>query len=176
MRFLLLVLVSGVSACTQIEDVKPPKEVFVNKLQINGVEEDIVLAEMVKFDKLPANNNYKFQLLFHTGTTTAVYQPEWRYSGVGSYFNFTLWSEDSTIASGTYSIDRSVNKSFSITKATAELNVNWSTRESDFGSYLDGTVEVKNLGNSYEITINCRDYENNPVTAYYEGEFVEIEG
>lgn len=172
--FITALLLGG---CIITNEPDPPKNVIVNKLLINGVEGEITFGEMVAYDKLPANKYYKFDMLLHTGTTTAVYSPEWSYSGIGSYFSFTLWSEDSTIASGTYSIDGFVNNSFSITRASAELNVNWSTRESDFGSYLDGSVQIENLGNSsYEININCTDFEGKPVTAYYKGEFYYLKG
>lgn len=158
------------------EPEEPPKEV-INKLLINGVEDEIKFAEMVSYVKLPANKNYKFELVFHTGTTQAVYQPAWSYSGTGSYFRFTLWTKDSTIASGTYTVDRMVNNDFSISKATTELNVDWSTGESDFGSYLTGTVVITNNADGmYQININCTDYQGNPVTAYYKGEFYELEG
>ncbi len=159
---------------TKEPGVEPPKEI-INKLLINGVEDEIKFAEMVSYTKLPANKNYKFEMVFHTGSTEAVYQPTWYYTGKGSYFRFTLWSEDSTIASGMYNIDKKVNNDFSISKATTELNKDWSTGESDFGSYLNGTVDIENQGNEkYKIDINCIDYEGKPVTAFYEGEFYEL--
>lgn len=163
------------SSCVIIDEPESPMDDVVNKLLINGVVDEITFGELVAYDKLPANTNYKFDLVLHTGTTLAIYQPEWSYSGIGSYFSFTLWSEDSTIASGDYMIDGIVNHDFSITRAAAELNVDWSTRESDFGSYLDGSVHIENLGNqNYQININCTDYEGSPVTGYYEGPFVNV--
>ena len=167
--FLTSLLIIG---CDVGEVPDQPIDEVVNKLRINGVEDEITFGELVAYEKLPANTNYKFKLLLHTGTTSAVYQPEWLYSGVGSYFSFTLWSEDSTIASGSYLIDGFVNQNFSVSEATTELNVDWSTGESDFGSYLDGDILIENSGkDSYEITINCTDYEGKPVTAYYKGDF-----
>lgn len=177
MKHLFLIL-GGLflGSCIIIDEPEPPIDEVVNKLLINGLEGEITFGEMVAYDKLPANLTYKFDLLLHTGTTTATYSPEWAYSGVGSYFSFTLWSQDSTIATGTYIIDGNVNKNFSITRAAAELNVDWSTGESDFGSYLNGSVQIENFGNNdYEIHINCTDYEGNPVTAYYMGEFYYVD-
>ena len=172
--FLATLLFTG---CVIIEETESSIDGVVNKLQINGVQNEITFGEMVAYDKLPANTNFSFKLLLHTGTTSAVYQPEWSYTGIGSYFSFTLWSEDSTIASGSYIIDGFVQKSFSITRASAELNVDWSTGESDFGSYLDGNVQIVNMGDgTYEININCTDYEGNLVTAYYKGEFYYLKG
>ncbi len=169
--FFLLII----SACSFTSGgLEEPKK-YVNKLLINGVEDEIKFAELEQFLKLPANKNYNIELTFYTGTTTAVYQPTRSYSGVGSYFKFNLWSQDSSVASGTYKIDGFVNQDFSISKATAELNVDWRTDESDFGSFLDGAVEVENLGDgSYKIDMYCTDYEGNPVTAHYEGEFYKI--
>ncbi len=172
----LLFIALLLGACSVTTREEEPTIEIVNKLQINGIEGEIVLAEMDTYQKLPANKNYKFDITFYTGTTVAVYQPTRYYTGVGSYFNFTLWSQDSTIASGNYIIDGAVNKDFSITRAVAELNVDWSTGESEFGSYLNGTVQVVNAGNkSYKITVNCTDYEGNPVVVFYEGEFVVLE-
>jgi hypothetical protein len=180
MKVVQLIFFSGflmLSSCGTVDNQIPQNQPIVNKLILNGVEDEIVLTEMVTFDKLPANNNYKFQLLLHTGTTTAVYEPEWIYSGVGSYFNFTLWSEDENLGSGTYIINGLVENNFSITKATTALNVDWSTGESEFFSYLEGSVRIENLGNhTYEISISCIDYEGNPVTAYYKGEFYYLRG
>lgn len=173
----ILFLVGGVllMGCSITSGFETPDEDYTNKLLINGVEDEIKFAEMERFSKLPANKNYNFELTFYTGTTTAVYQPTRSYSGVGSYFNFSLWSQDSTIATGVYTIDGSVNQDFSISQATAELNVDWSTGESDFSSYLNGSVQVENLGaGKYKIDINCTDYEGNPVTAFYEGDFYEL--
>jgi len=173
----ILFLVGGVLLmdCSITSKPEIPKKDYTNKLLINGVEDEIKFAEMVSYTKLPANKNYKFELIFHTGSTEAVYQPTWYYTGQGGYFKFSLWSQDSTIASGTYTIDGSVNQDFSITKAAAELNVNWSTGESDFGSYLNGSVQLENLGaGKYKIDINCTDYEENPVTAFYEGDFYNL--
>lgn len=173
MKFFSLALLISILGCTSVQPIDPPNE-FTNKLQINGVESEIVLAEMVRFEKLPANQNYKFQLLLHTGTTKALYQPEWNYSGVGSYFNFTLWSEDPNIGSGTYTVDGFVENNFSITRASTALNINWETGENDFFSFLEGSVDIKNNGTTYELTINCFDFDGNPVTAFYEGGFVEV--
>lgn len=160
--------------CSISSGPETPKN-FTNKLLINGVLDEIKFAEMELYSKLPANKNYNIELTFYTGSTVAVYQPRRSYSGVGSYFKFSLWSQDSTIASGGYKVDGVVNNDFSISKASAELNVDWSTGESDFGSYLDGTVQIENLGDgSYVIDIFCTDYEGNPVTAHYEGGFYNI--
>ena len=149
-----------------------PEEEFTNKLLVNGVLDEIKFAEMKAFSKLPANANYNYELTFYTGTTTATYSPAPSYSGVGSYFKFSLWTQDSTIASGSYIIDGFVNKDFSISQATTELNVDWSTGQSDFGSYLNGSVQIENRGaGEFVIDINCTDYEGNPVTAFYEGGF-----
>ncbi len=171
---LLIGLFSGCSLTTNTVE-ETPKEI-INKLLINEVEEEIKFAEMITYQKLPANTNYKFNLIFHTGTTEAVYVPTRSYTGIGSYFSFTLWSNDSTIASGVYTVDGYVNKTFSISEALAILHVDWSTGERDFGSYLNGTVTIKNESNGiYQIDINCIDYNGNPVTAYYEGAFYTLE-
>ncbi|MCF6351547.1 MAG: hypothetical protein L3J06_00910 [Cyclobacteriaceae bacterium] len=177
-NYLLMLTAFIIVSCNVINgsEEPPPKEV-INKLLINGVEDEIKFAEMVSYDKLPANKNYTFELVFHTGTTEATYQPAWSYSGIGSYFRFTLWTEDEAIASGTYTVDGMVNNNFSISKATTELNVDWSTGESDFGSYLNGSVTIKNNNDgTYQIDINCTDYQGSPVTAYYEGKFYKLEG
>jgi len=174
--FFCLTLLGSVlfTGCSITSGPEAPKS-FTNKLLINGVVDEIKFADMVHFPKLPANKTYNIELTFYTGSTVATYSPSRKYTGVGSYFKFFLWTQDSTIASGTYTIDGAVNKDFSINKALAELNVDWSTGESDFGSFLDGTVVVENLGDgNYIVDMYCTDYEGNPVTAHYEGEFYKI--
>lgn len=171
--FSVLLVISSCSFTSSVVEEDPAD--YVNKLLINGVQDEIKFAEMEGFIKLPANKNYNFELTFYTGTTTASYTPSRSYSGVGSYFKFSLWTQDSTIATGTYIIDGFVNQDFSISQAAAELNVDWRTGESDFGSYLDGSVQIKNnTDGTYEITIDCTDYEGKPVTAFYEGEFFKL--
>ena len=172
--FLFLMASIFMIKCT-VEGPVPTVKEFTNKLLINGVEDEIKIAEMEHFPKLPANKNYNIELRFYSGTTEASYKPTRSYSGVGSFFDFFLWSQDSTLASGTYKIDGFVNQDFSISKATGYLNVDWDTGESDFGSRLDGFIEVENLGTGkYKININCTDYEGSSVAAFYEGEFYQL--
>lgn len=171
--WILLAVLSGCNITTGNPDNSTPNP---NKLAFDGFEQEITFGEMVMYEKLPANQNYKFDVFLHTGSTQASYTPSWQYSGVGSYFSINFWSKDPELGSGTYQINGFVEKDLSITRALFALNVDWSTEESDFSSYLDGSVEVVNLGNAtYEITINTTDYEGKPVQAYYKGELTLVE-
>ncbi len=169
---LILVLITACNITTG----EPPVNEPVNKLLFNGLQQEITFGEMVTYEKLPANQNYKFDVYLHTGSTQASYSPAWQYSGVGSYFSFNLWSKEPNLGSGIYQINGFVEKDLSITRALLAINVDWSTEESEFSSYLEGQLEVVNLGNSiYELSINATDFEGKQVEAYYKGALILVE-
>ncbi|MGE0078357.1 MAG: hypothetical protein AB7S48_10900 [Bacteroidales bacterium] len=148
------------SSCTDSEDKYTNNKSF----SYDGTSYALSKGAIIKYVSAEKSGPFKLDLcLASTGINFDSL------TGTGDFIYLEMYSTLSTaLTSGDY-FYAETGETFTFDSAKIYINYNLTTKEGTEIKIVDGTVTISNTGNSYEISLTCKDADGKEISGEYTG-------